>query len=167
MPPQGLRVEPQDLDDVDRRLLSMLQENARYTAIDLAERLGVSDNTVHNRMSRLEDEGIIRGYSVDVDHDRTNLDLTFVFYCTARISERSAVAEQILDIPEVVEVTELMTGQRNVVVKAVADADEDISRVATEVDNLDVEINDEYLVREVHRAPLDYVEVADRVAESL
>jgi DNA-binding Lrp family transcriptional regulator len=148
-----------ELDDVDKRLLTLLQEDARYTALELAERIGVSDNTIHNRMDRLEEAGIITGYTTTIDHDRTGLDLYFAFTCTARISERSAMAEDILEIPEVLEVTELMTGEHNLLVKAVGGEDEDISRVAEQVDQLDVEINDENLIREQHTKALDYVEI--------
>jgi DNA-binding Lrp family transcriptional regulator len=148
-----------ELDDVDKHLLRLLQENARYTALELAERIGVSDNTIHNRMDQLEEAGIITGYTTTIDHDRTGLDLYFAFTCTARISERSAMAEDILEIPEVLEVTELMTGEHNLLVKAVGGEDEDISCVAEQVDQLDVEINDENLIREQHTKALDYVEI--------
>lgn len=155
-----------DLDDVDRRLLDLLQENARYPATELAERLAVSDNTVHNRMERLEEAGVITGYGTAIDHDRAGLGLRFVFTCTARISQRSAMADEILEIPEVIEVIELMTGQENIVIKALGARDEDITRVAERVDELDVEINDENLVREEHVRPLDFVRVAETTAEA-
>ena len=147
------------LDDVDKQLLGLLQENARYTALELAEQVGVSDNTVHNRMDRLEEAGIITGYTTTIDHDRTGLDLYFAFTCTARISKRGEMAEEIMEFPEVVEVTELMTGERNLLVKAYGAEDEDITRIAERFDQLDVEINDENLIRDQHVKPLDYVEL--------
>lgn len=49
-------------DDVDRQLLDPLQEDARYTAIELAEEIGVPDNAIHDRMDRLEEAGVIIGY---------------------------------------------------------------------------------------------------------
>jgi DNA-binding Lrp family transcriptional regulator len=151
------------LDDVDRQLLGLLEEDARYTAIDLAEAIGISDNTVHNRMARMEEAGVIRGYTTLVDHDRIGLPLSFVFSCTAQISERSELAAQILEIPEVVEVTELMTGRENVLVKAVGAEDEDITRVAEAVDELGIEIDDENLIRSEDTRALDYVEIDGRL----
>lgn len=150
-----------ELDDVDRQLLNLLQENARYTALELADEIGVSDNTVHNRMARLEEAGIITGYTTTVDNDRIGLTLYFQFTCTTRISKRSEMAEQVMAIPAVLEVTELMTGQENLHVKAVGAEDEDITRIAETVDELDVEINDENLIREEHKRPLDYLEIAE------
>lgn len=156
-----------ELDDVERQLVTLLQENARYTAVEMAERIGVSDNTVHKRMSRLEEAGVITGYHANVDHDRTGLALHFIFICTARISKRSAVADQAMQIPEVVEVTELMTGQRNLHIKLLGAEDEDITRLAERIDQLELEINDENLLRGEHTKPMDYtvVDLPSDVAE--
>lgn len=151
------------LDDVDKQLLTLLQENARYTAIELAEQIGVSDNTIHNRMERLEEKGIITGYSATVDHDQTGLSLFFLFICTARISERSAVAEEVLMLPQVVEVTEVMSGEHNLLIKVYGAEDEDITRVAEQLDDLALEINDEKLIKTEHTQPLDYVEVKEMI----
>lgn len=148
-----------ELDDVERQLVTLLQENARYTAVEMAEKVGVSDNTVHKRMSRLEEEGVITGYNASVDHDKTGLALYFIFICTARISKRSDVAEQAMAIPEVVEVTELMTGQQNLHIKLLGAEDEDITRLAEQIDQLDLEINDENLLRGEHKKPMDYTKV--------
>ena len=153
------------LDDVDKQLLNLLQENARYKAVELAEELGVSDNTIHNRMERLEEENIITGYTTTTDYDRSGLRLYFHFSCTARISERSDVAEEAMALPQVVEVTELMTGHENIHLKAVGAEDEDITAVAEQLDNLSLEINDENLIRAERTRPLDYVEVLEIVDE--
>lgn len=148
-------------DDVDKQLLNLLQKDARFKAIELAEEIGVSDNTIHNRMEQLADAGIITGYTTTIDHDRAGLGLHFHFSCTTRISERSAVAEEALALPQVTEVTELMTGQENLLIKAVGVEDEDITHVAEQLDNLNLEINDENLIRAEHTKPLDYVRVTE------
>lgn len=56
----------QNLDQTDQRLLSLLRENARYSIAYLAQKLQVSRGTVSNRIAKLEDEGIIRGYTVEL-----------------------------------------------------------------------------------------------------
>ena len=152
------------IDDVDRQILNLLQKDARYTAIELAERVGVSDNTIHNRMGRLEEEGVITGYTARVDHNRTGLSLFFLFICTARVSERSDVADAVLALPQVVEVTEVMSGEENLLVKVYGAEDEDITHVAEELDGLALRVNDEKLIKVEHSQPLDYVEVEDIVS---
>ena len=153
------------IDNVDKRLLRQLQENARHTAIELAEKIGVSDNTVHNRMERLEEAGIITGYTATVDHGRTGLSLFFLFVCTARISERSTVAAEALALPQVVEVTEVMSGEQNLLIKVYGAGDEDITRVAEQLDDLALEINDEKLIKTEHTRPLDYVEIEEMLPQ--
>jgi DNA-binding Lrp family transcriptional regulator len=52
------------LDATDQGLISMLRANARASVVELAKGLGVSRATVQNRMRRLEDDGVITGYTV-------------------------------------------------------------------------------------------------------
>jgi DNA-binding Lrp family transcriptional regulator len=64
----------QSMDDTDRRLLALLRENARTPGATLAKKLQIARGTVQNRMSKLEREGVIAGYSVrlkpEVDEQR-------------------------------------------------------------------------------------------------
>lgn len=52
------------MDSLDRRLLALLRENARASIASLAKELGVARGTVQNRLSRLERDGTVVGYSV-------------------------------------------------------------------------------------------------------
>ena len=52
------------MDNLDRRLLALLRENARTSIASLAKALGVARGTVQNRIARLERDGTIVGYSV-------------------------------------------------------------------------------------------------------
>lgn len=53
-----------NLDELDRRLVALLQANARLSAADLARQLGVARTTVLARITRLERAGVIVGYTV-------------------------------------------------------------------------------------------------------
>jgi DNA-binding Lrp family transcriptional regulator len=57
------------LDELDRRLLALLQADARTPAADLARRLGVARTTVLARLARLEKNGVIVGYTVRLARD--------------------------------------------------------------------------------------------------
>lgn len=56
-------------DETDLQIIHLLQENARAATTTLASRLGLSRTTVHARISRLEQQGIIQGYSVRLSSD--------------------------------------------------------------------------------------------------
>ncbi|MBS0315188.1 MAG: Lrp/AsnC family transcriptional regulator [Burkholderiales bacterium] len=64
------------MDEVDHKLISLLRANARTSVATLAHRLGVSRGTVSNRIAKLEEQGIIVGYTVrlrpDVKPDQIN-----------------------------------------------------------------------------------------------
>ena len=66
-PADGSRIEGALLDAVNRRLLSILTEDARTSTSELARRVGMSAPAVRDRLGRLEEAGVIRGYRVDID----------------------------------------------------------------------------------------------------
>ena len=57
------------MDSLDQQLIGMLRTNARSTIATLAHKLGVSRGTVKNRITRLEDDGVITGYTVRLKPD--------------------------------------------------------------------------------------------------
>ena len=59
------------LDELDRKILDLLTQNARYTYSELGERLGLSRVAIKNRMDALEERGIIEGYTVIVNPQNT------------------------------------------------------------------------------------------------
>jgi Lrp/AsnC family leucine-responsive transcriptional regulator len=66
-PPTGLPDGNSLLDQTNRRLLAALDEDPRASAAELARRVGMSAPAVRERLTRLEETGVIRGYRVDID----------------------------------------------------------------------------------------------------
>jgi Lrp/AsnC family leucine-responsive transcriptional regulator len=64
---QSLRTEKPHLDEINLRLLAELQHDPRLRTTELARRLGVSAPTVRERLARLEESGVIRGYRLELD----------------------------------------------------------------------------------------------------
>jgi len=73
----------QRLDGIDFQILRMLQEDSRTSYRKIADALGIAVGTVHNRIKRLEDEGIFKAYTVIVDPTKIGYDLTAVILIQA------------------------------------------------------------------------------------
>lgn len=144
----------EQLDETDRGILHCLQEDARNnSAADIADRVGVTANTVRNRIQRLEDAGIIETYAPVIDYEQAGYQLIVVMFCTAPIPERPALANEALELNGVVDVRELMTGKRNVVVTAVASEGENITSAANELTELGLTIENEELRKNSYLQP--------------
>ncbi|WP_436934179.1 Lrp/AsnC family transcriptional regulator [Halovenus marina] len=147
-------MDDETIDDVDRAILYALQTDARkMSSGDIAERTGTSDSTVRKRIQRLESDGIIKGYSAEVDYQRSGYPLRMLLYCTASIPERGDHIDEILEIDGVVSVQELVTGDQNLLVTAVGESDSDITPVAQELLELGLTVADEVLVRSHETTP--------------
>jgi len=143
-----------EIDDVDRAVLYALQDDARNVSSgDIAERTGTSDSTVRKRIQRLESDGVIKGYSAEVDYQQSGYPLRMLLFCTASIPERGDLVPDILAIDGVVSVQELVTGEQNLLVTAVGESDSDITPVAQELLEMGLTVADEVLVRSHETTP--------------
>jgi Lrp/AsnC family leucine-responsive transcriptional regulator len=64
------------VEEIDRRIVTLLARDGRMSFTDLAKETGLSVSAVHQRVRRLEKRGVIRGYAALVDHDEIGLPLT-------------------------------------------------------------------------------------------
>ncbi|GAA4858414.1 Lrp/AsnC family transcriptional regulator [Kitasatospora sp. NPDC048365] len=89
------------LDRVDRSILRLLQQDGRASIRSVAERVHVSRANAYARISRMVEDGIIRGFTARVDHERAGQGATA--YITLKIVQNSwrTVREQLLQLPGV------------------------------------------------------------------
>jgi Lrp/AsnC family leucine-responsive transcriptional regulator len=93
------------IDDRDLKILSILQANARVSYADIARELGMAQSATLERVRKLEERGIIRGYGAIVDPAALDLTLlAFVFVRSAEPAHETNCADGIAQIPEVLEV---------------------------------------------------------------
>lgn len=91
------------IDSIDKQILTILQENARISNAEIARTVGLAPSAVLERIRKLEDRGIVRGYSASVDPHAVDYGLTA--FVAVRTSECGSEAEKALAaIPEVLEV---------------------------------------------------------------
>jgi DNA-binding Lrp family transcriptional regulator len=88
------------LDDLDRRLIALLQADARQSTADLARKLGVARTTVLARLLRLERQGVIVGYTVRLGQDEGDRGVeAYVGISTEPKSARD-VTQRLATLPE-------------------------------------------------------------------
>lgn len=105
------------LDERDLDIIAALQEDARATYTQVAKRVGLSASSVHERVRKLEQGGVIRGYRADVDPEAIGL------YVTALIAvlpldptQPDDLPERAVDFPEVEDCFSV-AGEANYVLK--------------------------------------------------
>jgi Lrp/AsnC family transcriptional regulator, leucine-responsive regulatory protein len=64
------------MEEIDRRIVTLLARDGRMSFTDLARETGLSVSAVHQRVRRLEKRGVVRGYAAIIDHDAIGLPLT-------------------------------------------------------------------------------------------
>jgi Lrp/AsnC family leucine-responsive transcriptional regulator len=90
------------LDATNLRLLAELQEDARLSLAELGRRVGLSSPAVADRLARLEEDGVIRGYHADIDPRAVGYALTVVIRIRPAPRELRKVADVARERPEIV-----------------------------------------------------------------
>jgi Lrp/AsnC family leucine-responsive transcriptional regulator len=91
------------LDATNRRLLEELQGDARLSLAELGRRVGLSSPAVADRLSRLERDGVIAGYRVELDPRALGFALSAVIRVRPAPRQLGEVAQLARETPEVVE----------------------------------------------------------------
>lgn len=110
----------------DEQLLSLLREDARASTAQIARRLGLSRTTVQSRIDRLEQQGVIRGYTVRTHEDYEHGAIRAHIMITVLPKKMTSVVMALREIPEVRELHSV-SGEYDLialgVVRAVNDMD--------------------------------------------
>ena len=94
------------IDAVDKTILNILQKDGRTSNADIARQINLAPSAVLERIRKLEERGVIRGYSADINPKALDFGLTSII--AVRTSEcGEGVGEELASIPEVQEVHEV------------------------------------------------------------
>lgn len=108
-----------EIDNTDRQILQLLLEDATLPYTEIAKRLGVSGGTIHVRMNKLVDSGIVKGTHIEIDYAKIGYDITAFLGIYLEKSEYYDQAARALErIPEVVMV-HYTTGNYSMFVKII------------------------------------------------
>lgn len=109
-----------ELDETDREILRILQRDARTPFSEVARHIDMSSATVHDRVNRMEEAGVIQGYNLNVDAREVGYDVSaFVGLRTEQGREEEAL-ERLAELEEVKEV-HLTTGEWDVMARVFAE----------------------------------------------
>lgn len=130
------------MDETDRRIVHCLQGDARnVTTAEIGEELGISGSTVANRISKLEESGIIAGYTPIVDYERSGYPQHHLFVGTVAGEDRREILAAIPEESGVVNVTTLLSDRRNVVIEVVAERQAHVENLANSLSDLGVTLD--------------------------
>ncbi len=90
-----------ELNGTDIKILQDLLKDARFSSRQIAKNVGVSVGTVLSRIKKMEDEGLIKGYSVILDHEKLGYQLTVVTEITVSKGRLVETEKEIAKIPNV------------------------------------------------------------------
>lgn len=124
------------LDAIDKQILDFLVENTRMPFTEIAKQMDVSAGTIHVRVKKMEDAGIILGSSLILDYGK--LDFHFTAYIGILLSKSNRTQEVIKElstIPNVIEVS-VISGKYNIFCKIRAKNTEDAKRVIYQIDDI-------------------------------
>ena len=95
--------KPNDIDKLDRQILSILMQDAKMPYTDIAKKLFVSGGTVHVRMRKLEQMGVVQEANLKVNYSLLGYDISaFIGIYLDKSSMYNEVIASLKNIPEVV-----------------------------------------------------------------
>ncbi|MEO1241987.1 MAG: Lrp/AsnC family transcriptional regulator [Pseudomonadota bacterium] len=144
------------LDHIDHKILRYLQENARITNADLADKVGLSPTPCLRRLRRLETDGIIRGYHTEINREALGVNVTVIILVKLEREDDKTLREFEAAIQKRSEVMEcyLVTGKFDyfirVVIPSLAAYETFLSETILRMPNI-ATVESSFTLREVER----------------
>lgn len=94
------------IDQVDKSILNLLQENCKYTIKELASKLNLTTTPIFERIKRLENDGYIKNYKAIID--RKKIGLSLIIFCNVSLKNHETIMiskfeKEIINFSEVIE----------------------------------------------------------------
>ena len=125
------------LDEIDHQILDLLIDNTRTAFTDIAKKLLISAGTVHVRVKKMEDAGIIKGSSLTLDYKK--LGYTFIAYIgifLEKTHQTKFVLQKLESIPFVT-VAHITTGKFNIFCKVRAKSTDHAKEIIFLIDDVE------------------------------
>jgi len=106
-----------EIDNIDLKILALLSEDAKIPYTEIAKKVYVSGGTVHVRMRKMEEMGIVQGTTLNMDYSKLGYDITaFLGIYLEKSSLYNSVVDELKKVPEVVKI-HYTTGNYSIFIK--------------------------------------------------
>jgi Lrp/AsnC family transcriptional regulator for asnA, asnC and gidA len=116
-----LKKQAISLDSLDWQILQFIQENSKQTYSEVGRQLGVAHSTIYDRIKKLEKNGIIKKWTIDIDPEQLGMDYITAYmtiYTDPKESEK--VAKKLSEAKEVLEVSMSLSEELLILAKVIA-----------------------------------------------
>jgi len=100
------------IDEMNKKILYLLQQDGRMTYKDIAKAINRSESTVRDRISIMEDEGVIKGYCAIVDRRKVGLHCCASVFAKAPLEELDSLSKKLTEFENVFQI-EHVSGDHN------------------------------------------------------
>jgi Lrp/AsnC family transcriptional regulator, leucine-responsive regulatory protein len=120
---ENTTIPPVHLDEKDKAILRLLQSDAKITVREIASKIHLSTTPVHERIKRMEDEGVILQYAALINYSKVRKGLMAICYISLKEHNKRSGAKFIKTIQEMAEVIEfyIISGEFDFMLKVVAE----------------------------------------------
>lgn len=125
------------LDEIDHQILDILIDNARTPFTDIAKKLVVSAGTIHVRVKKMEEEGIIKGSTLTIDYEKMNY--SFIAHIGIFLEKTSRTKEVIEELRKIANITVayITAGKYNIFCKIRAKDTNHAKEIIFKIDEID------------------------------
>ncbi|AIF69229.1 AsnC family transcriptional regulator [Palaeococcus pacificus DY20341] len=120
------------IDELDRKILRLLQKDARLSYREIAKELNIAVGTVHNRIKRMEENGVLKAFYPKVDYEKIGYGLTAIIGIQAQGKKIVEIEKQIAKDSHVMCVYDV-TGDYDIIIVAKFRNREDMNRFVKSV----------------------------------
>lgn len=134
------------LDEIDKKILDFLVENTRTPFTEIANQMGISAGTVHVRVKKMEDAGIILGSSLVINYKKLNYNFTtYVGVLLSKSNKTQEVLKILEGIPNVTELS-VTSGKYNIFCKIRAKDTDDAKRIIYQINDIEEVMRTESMI---------------------
>lgn len=107
------------MDELDRNLLQQLKSQGRTSFRELAHHFDVTSQTISDRITKMTEKGIIKGFTVIIDQAKVGYPITFIVELDVDLTKMKEIQKELTEYPELYQV-HVVTGDHDILVLGVA-----------------------------------------------